>query len=71
MAFEKAAALAAGVLEPNVIVLELVELGLETAIDGVGDAAVGAEGEGGDFFVDGLERLVEILGAGRRQEAER
>jgi hypothetical protein len=64
LAFEKAAALAAGVLEPDVIVLELIEFGFETAIDGVGYAAVGAEGKSCDIFVDGLERLVEVLRAG-------
>ena len=63
LAFEKAAALAAGVLEPDVVVFEVVELGFEFAVDGVDDAAVGSVGEGGDFFVDGLEGLVEILGS--------
>ncbi|OLC95315.1 MAG: hypothetical protein AUH86_12230 [Acidobacteria bacterium 13_1_40CM_4_58_4] len=64
LAFEEAAALAAGVLEPDVIVLEVILLGFELAVNRVGNAAVGSEGEGGDFFVDGLEGLVEILGAG-------
>ena len=63
LAFEEAAMLAAGVLQPNVIVFEVVELGFEIAVNGVDDAAVGSVGEGGDVFVDGLERLVEVLSA--------
>jgi hypothetical protein len=39
------------------------------AIDGIGDAAVGSEGEGGDVFVDGLKRLVGILGFALGQRA--
>ncbi len=56
--------LAAGVLQPDVVVFEVVELGFETAVDGIDDAAVGSVGEGGDVFVDGLEGLVEILRVG-------
>src|SRR5260370_15902142 len=39
------------------------------AIDGISDAAVGGVGESSDFFVDGLERLVEILSVSGRQRA--
>jgi hypothetical protein len=37
-------------------------------MDGIDDAVVGREGESGDVFVDGLEGLVEILGASERNE---
>src|SRR5229473_1105976 len=62
LAFEQAAALAASFLEPDVVVFEVVKLGFEVAMNGIDDAAVGGEGESGDFFVDVLERLVEVLG---------
>jgi hypothetical protein len=52
LAFEQAAALAVGILEPDVIMLEVVFLGFEIAMDGEGDAAIGGIGEGGDVFVD-------------------
>src|SRR2546430_150435 len=64
LAFEKTAALAVGVLEPGVIVLEVVELGFEVAMNGIDDAVVGSKREGSDVFVDGLEGLIEILGEG-------
>jgi len=32
-------------------------------VDRIDDAAVGSVGEGGDVFVDGLEGVVEVLGA--------
>ncbi len=48
---------------------EVVFLRFEVTIDGVDDAAVGSVGEGGDFFFDGLQRLVEILGASGGQRA--
>ncbi len=69
LAFEETTALAARILKPNIVVLEVVFFGLEMAIDGIGDAAVGGVGEGGDFLVDGLEWLVEILSFGGRQRA--
>src|SRR5882724_286054 len=69
LAFEKAAALARGVLQPDVVVFEVVELGFETAVDGIDDAAVGSVGESGDLFVDGLQGLVEILSFGGWQRA--
>lgn len=63
LAFEKAAALAACVLNPDVVVLEVVLFGFEVVVNGKSDAAVGAEGKGGDFLVDGGKRFVEVLGA--------
>jgi len=45
-------------------VFEVVELGFETAMDGIDDAAVRSVGEGGDVFVDGLEGFVETLRVG-------
>jgi len=41
LADENAAALAIRVLDPDVVVLEIVLFGLERAIDGVGDPPVG------------------------------
>ena len=64
LAFEDAAAFAARFLDPDVVVLEVVLFGFEVVVDGKGDAAVGSKREGGDFFVDGGGRLVEILGVG-------
>jgi hypothetical protein len=61
VALEEAAALAVGVLDPDVVVLQIVFFGLDVVPDGVGDAAIGGEREGGDFFVDVLDGLVEIL----------
>src|SRR5260370_19347887 len=70
LSFEETAALAASVLDPDVVVLKrVVDFCFPLAIDGIDDASVGGVGEGGDFFVDGLEGLVEILGAGGRQRA--
>jgi len=69
VALEKAAALAVVFLEPDVVVLEIVFFGFDVAADGIGDAAVGCEAEGGDFFVDVLEGLVEILGARKWKRA--
>src|SRR5260370_18822829 len=68
--FEEAAAFAVGVLKPDVVVLKrVVDFCFHSAVDGIDDAAVGSVGEGGNFLVDGLERLVEILGFGGRQSA--
>jgi hypothetical protein len=66
---EEAATLAVALLEPDVVALEIVDLGFEKAADGVDDATVRSVGEAGDVFVDGLERLVEIdiLRAGGRK----
>src|SRR5439155_12402537 len=70
LSFEETAALAASVLNPDVVVLErVVDFCFRPAIDGVSDAAVGGVSEGGDVFVDGLERLIEILAAGGGQRA--
>src|SRR5260370_8908182 len=57
LAFEQAAALAVGVLEPNVIMLDVVFLGFEIAMDGEGDAAVGGIGERRDAVIDRQYRL--------------
>src|SRR5207302_1084409 len=60
--FEETAALAAGVLDPDVVVLErVVEFCFEFAVDGIDDAAVRSISEGSDFLVDRLEGLAEIL----------
>src|SRR5260370_23764301 len=68
LSFEETAALAASVLDPDVVVLErVVDFCFHFAIDGIDDAAVGGVGEGGDLLVDGLEGLVEVLGAGGGQ----
>src|SRR5579883_127076 len=71
-ALEDAATLAAGFLDPDIVVLEVVLLGLKAAIYGVNDAAIGGKGEGGDFVVDGLQRLIDFLGlerdCGRREK---
>src|SRR2546429_6509340 len=70
LSFKDAAALSASVLDPDVVVLErVVDFCFHPAIDGINDAAVRSVGEGSDVFVDGLERLVEVLGAGGRQRA--
>ena len=70
LSFEETAAFAAEVLDPDVVVLErVVDFCFHPAIDGINDAAVRSVGEGSDVFVDGLERLVEVLGAGGRQRA--
>src|SRR5207245_1238495 len=72
LAFEQAAALAASFLEPDVVVFKVVKLGFEVAMNGIDDAAIRGEGESGDFFVDVLERLVEVLGeAGSRKKEKR
>src|SRR5215472_12582579 len=72
LAFEKTAALAAiRFLNPDIVVLEVVEFGFDVVVGGEGEAPVGSEGEAGDFFVDGLERLVEVLGAGGTREEKR
>jgi hypothetical protein len=70
-AFEKAALLAVGFHEPDVVVLEVEFFGFDVAADAVDDAAVRGKAEGGDLFVDGLERLVEILGVGGEREEKR
>ena len=61
-AFEDAAALAAGFLNPDVVAAEFVLFCFEHAASGEDDTAVGGDGEGGDVFVDVMERFVEILG---------
>jgi len=65
LSFKETTAFSAEVLDPDVVVLErVVDFCFHPAIDGVDNAAVGGVREGGDIFVDGLERFVEILGAG-------
>jgi hypothetical protein len=49
--------------------LEIVEFGFEGATDGVDDTAIGAKGEGGDFFVDRLEGFVEFLSGRAERQA--
>jgi hypothetical protein len=65
---EKAAAFAVGFLEPDIVVLKIVFFCFDVVADGIDDAAVGGEAESGDFFIDGLERFVEILSASRGNE---
>ena len=48
--------------------LEIVFFGFDVATDGVDDTAVRREAEGGDFFVEVLERLVQILSVSRRNK---
>ena len=62
-ASEKAAALAAGVEEKDVVALEVVFLGFVDAADRESDAAIGGVGEGGDIIVDVDEGLFKVLGA--------
>ena len=52
VALKNFTALAAGVLDPDVVVLKVVLFGLDVATNRKDDAAVGREAEGGDFFVD-------------------
>jgi hypothetical protein len=47
-------------------VLQIVFFGFDIAANGIDDAAVGSERESGDFVVDVLERLVEVLRASLR-----
>src|SRR5260370_715360 len=69
LAFGLAAAPGVGVLEPDVVVVECVEnLCFDFAIGGVDDACVWSIGKGSDVVVDGLERLVEVLGWRSRGE---
>jgi len=68
VSLEKAAVLAVGFLEPDVVVLKIVFFGFDVTADGVDDAAVRSERECGDFLVDVLERLVEVLSAGLRNK---
>jgi len=70
VALEQAAALAVDFLEPDVVVLEIVFFGFDVAAGGIDDAAVGSEREGGDFIVDVLEGLVEILRASSRKRTQ-
>lgn len=65
VALNEAAALAVRFLNPDVIVLNVVLLGVNVVANGIGDAGVGGKREGGDVFVDVVERLVEILGGKR------
>src|SRR5207248_162596 len=62
--FQESAALAASVLDPDVIMFErVVNFCFHSAIDGIGDASVRRVSEGGDVLVDGLERFVENITA--------
>lgn len=54
VALKEAASFAVGVLNPDIVVLQIVFFSFDVAADGVGDASVGSEAEGGDFFVDVL-----------------
>jgi hypothetical protein len=49
-------------------VLEVVFFVVDVAADAVSDTAIGSDGEGGEFFVDGLGGLVELLGGGRKDK---
>jgi hypothetical protein len=71
LAFENTASLAVRLLNPDVVVLEVVKFGFELAIDGKSDGAVRTKGEGGDFVVDGMKRIVEGLGPGGRKIEKR
>ena len=71
LSFEETLAFAAGFEEPDVVALEVVFFGFEHAADGEDDVAVGGVGEGGDFFVDVGNGLVEILGFCWNEEKER
>jgi len=71
VAFEKTAATAARFLEPDVVALEDELFGFYDLRDGVNHVAVGSEGEGGDVFVDGLQRLLEINGLGKRSVSDK
>jgi hypothetical protein len=68
VSLEKAAAFAVGFLEPDIVVLKIVFFCFDVVADGIDDAAVGGEAESGNFFIDGLERFVEILSASRGNE---
>jgi len=71
-AFEDAAAFSARVLNPDVVVLEIVFFVVNIAADAKGDAAVGGDGERGEFFVDGEGGFVELLsGSDARKEKTR
>src|SRR5207302_602507 len=70
LAFEKMASLAVWLVNPDVVVLEVVKLGFELVIGGKSDGVVGTEGEGGDFVVDGMKRIVEGLGPGRGKKVK-
>ena len=65
------ASLAVWLVNPDVVVLEVVKLGFELVIGGKSDGVVGTEGEGGDFVVDGMKRIVEGLGPGRGKKEKR
>lgn len=71
LAFEETASLAVWLLDPDIVVLEVVKLGFELAISGKSDGVVGTEGEGGDLVVDGTKRIVEVLGLGGRKKEKR
>ena len=68
VALEQTAALAVSFLDPDVVVLQIVFFGFDIAANGIDDAAVGSERESGDFVVDVLEGLVEILSVNSRNE---
>jgi hypothetical protein len=65
---QDAAAFAVGVLNPDVVVLQIIFFGFDVAAHGIGDAAIGGEAERGNLLVDILQRLFEILGAGLRNK---
>ena len=71
LAFEEAASLAVWLLNPDVVVLEVVKLGFDLAIGGKSDGVVGTEGEGGDLVVDGMKGIVEVLRLGGRKQEKR
>jgi len=68
-AFEDAAAFAVGVLNPNVVVLEIVFFVVDVPADTESDATVGGDGESRQLFVDGEGGFVELLGGGRKNKA--
>jgi len=59
-ALQNAAALAVGILKPDIVPLQIVLFGFQKLANGINDAAIGAEGEGGDVFVDGMQRLFQV-----------
>jgi hypothetical protein len=71
LAFENTASLAVWLVNPDVVVLEVVKLRFELVIGGKSDGVVGTEGERGDFVVDGMKRIVEGLGPGREKTEKR
>lgn len=64
---QDATGFAAGLLNPDIVMLEFVLFGFDGLIDGVNDAAIGGVGKGGDIFVDGLQRFVDVLSTSGRE----